>query len=462
MEARLRREIVVAVGAAVVLAAGWAMFHLSYDIWGALVIVPLLSAVGVFAIRRTFRGDQRELAPIALIGLVAKLGAAMVRYWVAFDAYGGSSDSQAYHAAGSVLARRVRDGEAPLWSLVPKSIGTSFIEHVTGILYTFLGSGRLAGFMMFAFLSFWGLVLFVKAAIIGIPGLARRRYAVFCFLTPTVLFWPSSIGKEAWLCLCLGLGSWGGSMLVVGRWRFSALTAAVLGLLGAGFARPHVALLWTAGLVAGLFAGLVTGRSGSGGRQRTASAVLLVVAVGGFALIGTVSARYLNPDPTDGESVSNQVSAIFNETTKRSSEGGSAIQPAPIDSPIQWPYAIERTLLRPAPWEIDSVATALPGLESFALLVLLAIGWRRVRGLPKTLARSPYLVATLVTVAGFGIAFSTLANLGLLVRQRSLIFPLMLVLWCLPPADQRRSKRPAAIPIREREQVRPAQSLLGS
>ena len=67
--------------------------------------------------------------------------------------------------------------------------------------------------------------------------------------------------------------------------------------------------------------------------------------------------------------------------------------------------------------------------------MLLAVGWRRLLSLPGLIVRSPYLVAALVTVAGFGLAFSTIGNLGILVRQRSLVFPLMLLLWALPLAS---------------------------
>ena len=34
---------------------------------------------------------------------------------------------------------------------------------------------------------------------IAIPGLERRRYAVLCVLAPSLVYWPSSIGKDALL-----------------------------------------------------------------------------------------------------------------------------------------------------------------------------------------------------------------------------------------------------------------------
>ncbi len=448
--ARILPKLVVLCGAIYVLATGWGMFNLSFDIWGAFIVAPVLAGVGVLGLRRFLTGGQRALLPIAIIALFAKLAGAMVRYWVAFDAYGGASDSSSYHAAGSLLARQVREGRISIVELIPSELGTRFIDHLTGIIYVAFGSGRLSGFLMFSFMSFWGLVLFVKAAIVGIPGLAQRRYAALCMLAPSVLFWPSSIGKEAWMCLCLGLASWGGSHVVIGQWRGRTLAGLILGITGAGFVRPHLAALWAAGIAAGLLAGMLTGRSGRGTRQRVTGVLLLGVAFVGVFAVGTVAAKYLNPDPEE-TSVSGQVDAIQAETSRRSTGGGSEFVPIPISSPLDWPYVIERTLLRPTPFEINSVATALPGFESAILVGILLLGWRRLLSLPRMLVRSPYLLASLITVFGFGLAFSTLGNLGILVRQRSLIYPLMLLIWALPIYRRAASRRPAVTPLREVE-----------
>ena len=174
------------------------------------------------------------------------------------------------------------------------------------------------------------------------------------------------------------------------------------------------------------------------------------VALGGVVVVGTVAVRYLNPDQEE-TSVAGQVEAIKLETSQRSTGGGSELQPVPVNSPADWPFAIERTLLRPAPWEINSLATTLPGIESAILVGILLVGWRRLLSLPSELMRSPYLAGSLVTVLGFGFAFSTIGNLGILVRQRSLIFPLMLLLWALPVYRRAVSRRPQVVALREPE-----------
>ena len=419
-------------------ATGWAMTNLSYDIWGAFIVLPVILGVGTVLLNRTFTGEQRFLFPIAVLGLVVKMCGSFARYWVVFDAYAGQSDAVRYHEAGKLLALQAREGRVSLFALVPHEVGTGFLDRFTGLLYMIVGSSQLAGFLFFAAISFVGQVLFVKAGIIGIHGLAQRRYALFCFLTPSIMFWPSSIGKEAWMCLCLGLASWAGARVLTGIWRGGTLPAIIAGLGGAAFVRPHMAALWMAGIIVGLIAGLITGHTARGVGGRMAVGALAGVAVVGLVVVGTVALKYLNPE-NDAQSVTDRVGVIFNETSRRSDGGRSAFQPIKVRSPLDWPLTIQRTLLRPAPQEINSLSSAFPGLESMGLIALLLFGWRRVRGLGPMLRRNPYLVASVVTVIGFGLAFSTLANLAILVRQRSLIFPLMLLLWSLPAPNRNAS-----------------------
>ena len=52
---------VVAAGAAYLVVLGWAMQSLSYDIWGALVVTPVLALISIPLINRAFADD---LAPL--------------------------------------------------------------------------------------------------------------------------------------------------------------------------------------------------------------------------------------------------------------------------------------------------------------------------------------------------------------------------------------------------------------
>jgi uncharacterized membrane protein len=102
-------------------------------------------------------------------------------------------------------------------------------------------------------------------------------------------------------------------------------------------------------------------------------------------------------------------------------------------------------------FEARSIAEVLPAIEMTVLLALLAMSWRRLLGFPRLLMRQPFLVFVVLSVVTFGVAFSSIGNLGILVRQRSLVLPLMLVVWCLPMASAASGHRgPAArVPLQQ-------------
>ena len=78
-----------------------------------------------------------------------------------------------------------------------------------------------------------------RAFVVAIPDGNRRSYARLLFFLPSMLYWPSSIGKEAWMLFCLGLAAFGTARLLTGRpWRGLALAGTAL-WLGA-LVRPHV------------------------------------------------------------------------------------------------------------------------------------------------------------------------------------------------------------------------------
>ena len=428
--------LVVGGGIAYLLFTAWAMANVSYDAWGALIAIPLIAGLALPLVRYTFRGESRTILAIALLGLVAKLGGTLARYWVAVDAYGGAADSSAYHDEGRQIAGAAHDGSLTIIDLIPHSQGTKFINELTGFIYT-VGSSKLAGFLWFAALGYVGVVLSVKAACIAVPGLLKRRYALLCFLMPSIVFWPSGIGKEAWMSLCLGAVSVGAARLFSGGSIGRVLLWIGLGAGGAAMVRPHMAAIWLAGVVLALIWAVVSGRVGVASHQRASGRRVILIGVTMVSLVGLgglaqVTLKYLNPPSESEASVTDQVSNVFDLTTRRTSGGGSELETITVTGPLDYPEAIVRTLTRPMLYEASSIATLLPALEMTFFLAMLLYGWRSVLGLPRQLLRTPYVVYTTLVCIMFGLAFTTLANLAILVRQRSLVMPALLLFCCLP------------------------------
>ena len=429
----VERAVIVG-GAGYLLVTGWAMTHLRYDLWGALLIIPVIIAVTPAMLRRAFGREHPELIPILLGGLLVKLVGCFVRYQVAFEAYGGASDAQQYHEAGAILAEKIRSGQSTLFAAVPRETGTAFIKTLTGDIYAIFGSSRLAGFMIFGFFGYWGALYFLRAAMVAVPGLHVRRYAVLLCFLPTMVYWPSSIGKEAWMCLSLGYATYGGAQILVGGVRARAVVTTIVGLIGASFVRPHFGVIWAGALVAGLIAGLFSGVGNRGRQSRSAIFVLVLVAVAGLSLVAAVTLKFLSPKNDDGTTttVTDRISEIFDKAEVNTDQGGSSFTVIPIDSPRDMPYAIYRTLTRPLLNEARSFAELLPAVEMTALLAWGLFAWRRLWMFVRTLVRTPYLMFCVVVFVMFGVAFTSIGNLGILTRQRSLVMPLFVVPLCLP------------------------------
>ena len=445
-------------GTLYLLVLGVAMTRLSYDIWGAFVVGPIILVVSLPILARVFNGPDRTLFWIAVAGLFAKIGAAMIFYWVAFDAYGGAADPARYHAAGRVIASNIRDGLVSPMDMLPRSQGTPFIEELTGLLYAVFGSSLLGGFMLYAWMSFWGAVLYVRAAMLAVPGLFERQYAALVFLLPSIVLWSSTTGKEAPMMLFLGLTSYGIARLSVGRWAGWSIPIVAMGAIPAAMIRPHFSAMWIGAMVLALIAKVVASSVGTGSLKRLGGVFVALLAVVGLVFAAQVTLRYLDPsgEESGDAALSDRVTTIFEKTEKNTTTGGSRIEPVSISGPQDWPIAIVRTLTRPLPNEARSFAEMLPAAEMTVLFLLAIASWRRLANLPAMLRRCPYVVFAVSVLVVFGLAWASFGNLGLLVRQRSLVTPLLVLLLCLPArAARTRDQSQANSGLSERALSRP-------
>ena len=441
MNLRPGEQALVAAAVAYLVALSWAMANLSFDIWGALVVAPVLLIVGMLGIRRMFGGDLKPLQRVMWLGLTAKLAGALVRYWVAFDAYGGATDAERYHKYASEAAGKVWAGDASFSTVLPSGTGTEFMERFTSLVYTVMGSSKLGGFLFFSWLAFWGLAWFVRAACLAVPGLERRRYAAFCVLAPSLVYWPSSIGKEAWMMLWLGIATYGIARLLTQRGFLRSVLATAIGLGGAAFVRPHIAGVWLAGLLPALLVAVFRGRVRDRTRGTGVHRLLLLLAIGVAAValsaVASTTVRYLNPNTDETAVNSTSITDILNETTRRTSETGSTFTPPPVNSPSDWPIASSRTLTRPLLIEVRGFAQLLSALEIAAFLFICLVSYRRVLHLAKLIVTNPFVAFAMTSLFLGGLAYSSFANLGVLTRQKSLILPLMFLIPCLPPLPLR-------------------------
>lgn len=219
---------IVAVGliAAVVAVFGVVLLaSTSYDVAAVVVLTPLLVALSLPALRReAARAGDRTLFWLLLVALLVKLGGAVVNYYVAFDVYGGVADAAGYHLAGIDIAERFGSGEFDPG--LESYTDIDFIRLLTGIVYTIIGPTATGGFLVFSWLSFWGLFFFYRAFVTAMPEGRLASYARLIFFLPSLIFWPSTIGKEAWMVFALGIVALGTARILRGStWRGLLLAA---------------------------------------------------------------------------------------------------------------------------------------------------------------------------------------------------------------------------------------------
>ncbi|HYD55067.1 MAG TPA: hypothetical protein VEA99_20700, partial [Gemmatimonadaceae bacterium] len=338
----------------------WTWQHTSYDVWGALLIAPLAVAATA-PIARRVAAEERDPTMMRFIlgALTLKIVMSVVRYAIAFGYYGGAADSASYHEFGRELSHLLRAGE--LTTMGSELTSTGFIRIFTGVVYAFTGPTMIGGFVVFAWIGFWGLYFFYRAFRIAVPDGEHRRYARLVMLLPSALFWPSAIGKDAWMCLTLGLAAYGGAKVL--RNLRGGFPIAALGIFGAAVVRPHVALLFFVAISVGYVL-----RRGKGGRMFGPLPKLvgvMVIVVAGVFLLGVVQEFFGVSDVEEGGAT--QALTI---AQTRSEQGGSAFKAVPPTSPTRFAWAGLTVLFRPFPYEAGNVVGLLAALEGLGLLVV--------------------------------------------------------------------------------------------
>lgn len=421
--------------AAYVAATFFTMDRTPYDLWGATLIGPGLIAISLpmFA-REARRQDDARLFWFLVVALLLHLVGGMLRYWVTFSVY-GAGDATGYHRNGLRIAASFWNGDfdTGLRSLS----GTDFMSFATGVIYMIIGPSKLGGFLAYSWLSFLGLFMFYRAFAVAVPEGDRRWYGMFVFLLPSLLYWPSSTGKEAWMVFTLGIAAIGVARLLTGR-VIRGLVLLVGGALLGAIVRPHVAGLVAIGAVGGL---LFLRPARSWGRIGPLFKWVGVSAAGALSLVLIVQTQAFLGSSVEGAASVTSVGGVVNELEQVATEsdyGGSEFKPVIVRSPLQVPSAFVTVLFRPFVFEANNAQSLVAAVESAGLLLLVVLRWRWIWAALKSMRRQGYVAFAAAYTFLFVIVFASFPNFGLLTRERVQVLPLFLVLLCVPPAAWRR------------------------
>ncbi|HEY3725350.1 MAG TPA: hypothetical protein VGN59_18495 [Acidimicrobiia bacterium] len=411
------------------------LFSGSFNLLGFVVQLPLLTLITIPIAKRIARSDRDpEQVWFVMAAFAAKMLGALARYYFTYVAYVSAGDAEEYDASGRFLAPMYRSfnfsydvGQVP---------GTGFLKFATGVLYSVVGSSKLGAFMVFSWLGFIGLLCCWRAFKRAVPTGDARRYALLVLFLPSLLYWSSALGKDAWSVMGLGICSYGVARVMT-RKIPSGLIILALGLAAVTMVRPHVALVVGAGLVLAAMLYKPQKKSPLNPIVRVITFGLLLAMM---LILISQTETFLGVENLDQETVNSQLARAEGRTV----DAGSTFTPVHVNTPLDLPYATLTVLFRPFPWEAHNSQSVATALESLFLIVLTIRGWRRLWSIPRELRRSAYTAYCLGILLTFVYAFSSFSNFGILARQRCQVMPFFLALICL---EQFRKKDEPARPF---------------
>lgn len=368
----------------------------------------------------------RPIGRLVLLGFALRVFGSLARHQVIFGFYGGLGDAAGYFHEGMEIAHRIWSLDfsflGEMAALRGSLWGTPFLRVVSGFVLGVIGPTIRGEFLAFSLFAYLGLLLLAVAFARARPEISNAPYLTWLCLWPSLWFWPSSIGKEALVILATGLVVYG----YMGRKDRPNVIPLVAGLALALSIRPHFAAVLAVCLAAAYW--LTRGRRWTPGTvvQAVLSATVAVWVMG-------KALTQLGVGDADLEGVREYVQY----RSRLTEVGGSSIDPAGGQGLLSIPLAFMNILFRPFVWEAHNVFALVSALE---MLFFWWIVWRR-RGEFWTCLRywrSDRLLRfavpfTLLYVMMIGLTFG---NLGIISRQRVMVFPFLFLFIESAPASR--------------------------
>jgi len=389
---------------------------MTYNLLGMGLVVAVTLVVA-FAFAYSSRNPFPPRLFLTAVGL--RIVGSTARFDMIRLFYGGLADAQRYFNTG-------RDMAELFWSLDPQIFsyyfwfgsdrwwGTAFMEKMTALVVGMVGPTMRGSYLIFSLLSFAGLYLIALAVHRHRPGPGAVRFATWIWLWPSLWFWPSSIGKESVTVLAIGLAFYG----YAGR-RNGIRWLPFLAGLGLAFAlRPHVgAVLALSAMAAHWFQSW----SRPGPRRIIEAVLAAVLAV----VLLSAMAQQFGLENADLEGVQEFVTYRTSQTLG----GGSSIGQAPSGI-LGIPLAFVNIWMRPFPWDVHNLTSLFSAVEVLVLWAFAITRYRVVLLALKHWRKDRLLAFSLPLLAGYSLMIGlTFANLGIIARQRSPLFPFVFMLF---------------------------------
>ncbi len=286
-------------------------------------------------------------------------------------------------------------------------VGTNFVGYPAALAVVLVGQSFRGTWLIFSLLSFAGLLLFARAFGRAYGRVEYENYLKMLLFFPALWFWTASISKDTWVFF--GVGLFLSGMITKKRQQNFLLMG--FGLLWVFLVRPQVAAM-LAFSVAGAY-GLLSLR-----KFNFQNVMVLI--------LGAVGAAYALSVLGIGAGVTDAAEFATSQRTY-SSYGGSEIQLA--SGPLGFIQAPINILLRPFPWEVSGFLQVITFAELYFIWFLVIKNWKSFMRALKSIRRDRLVAFSVVFILLFSLgAGLALSNLGLIARQRIILYPFMFIL----------------------------------
>lgn len=393
--------------------------------FGIIITAAVLFAVSVPIARRVARteGDPRMVS-LLLIAFFLHLLGGPAQILVDNHVYHGVADFTGYVHQGATLSAGFRTFHFTLAGAHLRSVlGDGSVSIAAGVVFSLVGVNEVAAFFVFAWFSWLGTIFFFRAFALTFPEGGHRRYALMLFFLPSLLFWTSDVSKEAIMMLALGVATLGTARVLARVRRGYPLI--LLGIAMGIATRPN-----EFALVLGGFTVAIVFR-----RQDEQKALRAVRRFGAFVFLALILALTAVLTVKFLHSNSSSVGGLLNQAHQNNSGKGVGFGSSNVpysSDPLLFPRDVYTVLFDPLPITAGSITQVLAAVENTVILVLVLTSLRRLRVMFRTGRERPYVILCAVYSIAFLYSFAALGNLGLITRERTLLFPYLLVLLAVP------------------------------
>ncbi|MCU7540856.1 hypothetical protein JSO59_004750 [Riemerella anatipestifer] len=280
---------------------------------------------------------------------------------------------------------------------------TSFIRFILFPFLHFFNLNYLGAFFIFSTFGLLGFYFLFRVLLVIV---SKNNYKwLYVLFLPQLHFWTCALGKDSLIFMQMSL--------LLSLWFFNKkLIYYLLPFAIIGFVRIHISLLMVVGYGIAIF--LLDSKKISPFKK-----VLLVGVFGGIFMA-------LFPYLADRINVNNVMEIVEyanNESVKYVSSGGSSVDLSSSSLPIKF----FSYLFRPLFFDIWSFLALEASVENlFWLYMFFVVSYsifrdKKYYSINKFNVLAPYLVAMIIVIP----MSYTLSNLGIAMRQKTMIFPLL-------------------------------------